>query len=320
MYNISRDAKQNRNDVINDRDGKQVSRFLMEEIFQTCESDAKTAELKPHNCYRDSNSTVYFNFPESWFNYPTLNKAIGLRRIDILPNYYNFEFNMEIFRKLDTDPDTDEGWGKPLFLHTLNHITPDMGIEDALSTLSVNINREIQEQIRDTKLTEDNDRWVHMNFSYEYDTNKAYIIWNPDVLATPGQTKTYYFKIVLGIAGEGFGKLMNYGFPLGIKTIMQPIIINIDDQFDLFKWTFTNVWNRQRLFVHASFVNYTSYQYLGRNGEFYYKPSKIYDFNNSSHQFYIEVSFDGVNKTPLHFQNIIIELALMLDSKRYQAE
>ena len=48
------------------------------------------------------------------------------------------------------------------------------------------------------------------------------------------------------------------------------------------EFEFQNVWNRESLFVHASFVNGTSFQVLSKNGEFYTKPSKMYRFNGNS--------------------------------------
>ena len=39
--------------------------------------------------------------------------------------------------------------------------------------------------------------------------------------------------------------------------------------------TFENVWDHANIFVRASFVNATSFQYLGRDGDFFHKPSKM---------------------------------------------
>ena len=83
---------------------------------------------------------------------------------------------------------------------------------------------------------------------------------------------------------------------------------------------FDNVWNREFLFVHASFVNGTSFNYLGRSGEFYPKPSKMYRFGGSSQQFYFELSYDG--RTPIQHTlgNFCIDLAFIYHDKDYQAE
>jgi hypothetical protein len=85
-------------------------------------------------------------------------------------------------------------------------------------------------------------------------------------------------------------------------------------------WVFNDVWNREELFLHASFVTYTAFQYLGRGGEFYTKPSKIYDFNFGQQQFWIQLSFDGSSLKKVYYENFIIELSLLLDSKNYQSQ
>jgi hypothetical protein len=84
--------------------------------------------------------------------------------------------------------------------------------------------------------------------------------------------------------------------------------------------TIQNVWNREFCFVHASFVNGTSFNYLGRSGEFYPKPSKMYRFGGSSQQFYFELSLDGRNPVPYVLGNFCIDLAFIYHDKDYQAE
>jgi hypothetical protein len=61
--------------------------------------------------------------------------------------------------------------------------------------------------------------------------------------------------------------------------------------------------------------------YLGRGGEFYTKPSKIYPFtSNGGDSFWVQPSFDGRTLNKLPYENFIIELALIVNSKRYQSE
>jgi hypothetical protein len=84
-------------------------------------------------------------------------------------------------------------------------------------------------------------------------------------------------------------------------------------------YTFRNVWNRKDLFLHASFVSNTTAGYLGRSGEFYPKPSKIYPLTDETN-FTIELSFDGHNKTTLHHENFMLELCFILDTDSYIAE
>ena len=86
------------------------------------------------------------------------------------------------------------------------------------------------------------------------------------------------------------------------------------------KYDFPGVWNREFLFVHASFVNGTSFNYLGRSGEFYTKPSKMYKFGGSSQQFYFELSFDGIHPVKDKIGVFCIDLAYIYHDRDYQAE
>jgi hypothetical protein len=78
---------------------------------------------------------------------------------------------------------------------------------------------------------------------------------------------------------------------------------------------FRNVWNRRVLFIHASFVTSSSQGYLGRGGEFYTQPNKLYYADFPSRQFYLEVSLDGYHPVPLPNENFIVELVFMIDEQ-----
>ena len=80
------------------------------------------------------------------------------------------------------------------------------------------------------------------------------------------------------------------------------------------------MWNREFLFVHASFVNGTSFNYLGRSGEFYPKPSKMYKFAGGSNRFYFQLSYDG--RTPIKDKvaDFCIDLAYIYYDKNYNAK
>jgi hypothetical protein len=85
--------------------------------------------------------------------------------------------------------------------------------------------------------------------------------------------------------------------------------------------TFNNIWNRkpEQLYFHASFVNHTQFNYLGKAEEFYTKPSKIYSADNLSMDFYFWLSTDIMHPICLPYERFIIELAFIIDSKDYQS-
>jgi hypothetical protein len=104
-------------------------------------------------------------------------------------------------------------------------------------------------------------------------------------------------------------------------------LLNVpDDRIDLYfpstdagTFVFRQVWNRRDLFLHASFVSNTTAGYLGRSGEFYPKPSKIYPLADEN-TFSVELSFDGHRKVCLYHENFMLELVFILDTDSYIAE
>ena len=128
-----------------------------------------------------------------------------------------------------------------------------------------------------------------------------------------GETHYFAFEISnLNSDAERFFKKANAELP---------VYTEVSNQADgTSRYDFPGVWNREFLFVHASFVNGTSFNYLGRSGEFYPKPSKMYRFGGSSQQFYFELSYNG--RTPIkdRLGVFTIDLAFIYHDKDYQAE
>ena len=77
--------------------------------------------------------------------------------------------------------------------------------------------------------------------------------------------------------------------------------------------TFDNVWDRKTLYIHSDVVNNTNYLLMDREGTFYRKPSKIYQYNYNGNVFRIWLSFDGKTKANLRYENVEIALAFFAD-------
>jgi hypothetical protein len=105
-------------------------------------------------------------------------------------------------------------------------------------------------------------------------------------------------------AGVDFWKLLNTPPPAGATPFAA-------------SHTFKSVWDRKTLFLHASFVTTTTSGYLGRGGEFYPKPNKMYRCGTPD--FIIETSLDGYHPVPLPYENWILELSCILDADDYQS-
>jgi hypothetical protein len=313
LYKLGSEAKMNRTNVLNDRDSKQVSKFVMEEIYQSKECPTKFAlpipVPNPHHAYKEGDR-FYFNFPEPWFNMPTLNKAVGLRRIATRPRAYDQHIEFYIMR----DDTGSSVWNEQILIDIFVHVRPTDDIETAMSNICLTINRAIKTQVGKHPEYQLPEEWPSLYFIYDEDEYRADILWTTG----DGFLRTKDFRIVL--AGMNDEEWM-YMFNLE-SFAWTTLNIDLVGAESTWIWCqYLNVWDRRELFIHASFVTYTSFQYLGRTGEFYTKPSKIYDFQNSaSRLFYFQVSFDGMNTINLRHEYFIVELSLILDSRRYQSE
>lgn len=76
---------------------------------------------------------------------------------------------------------------------------------------------------------------------------------------------------------------------------------------------FSNVWDHLKLYFHADFCHPTQYAFLAERSDFFYEPSKIYQYNPSSSHFKVWVSLDGKTKFLLHHTQFRIELSYILN-------
>lgn len=270
----------NRVNVMNDTNGsKGICKYVNDEIYN---SKACFNKSNPQGAYY-SQGKYYFDFPTIWYNANSVNKAIGLRSINVYPKPYNFLYKLEIDNVFIGDvPKTYE---KNLIFIA----DPKKNTEEIISGMAYQMNQFIKEKKLDTKI----------GITYFYTQyNEVLFILNYFT-----EDKDIYIKITN--PNDSFIKFFgeaNY---------------ELDDCLII---KFKNVWNRRDLFIHASFVNYTSYNYLGKDGEFYPKISKIYDFNYNPQKFYFEISFDGMNPVIFDQVDFLVGICFIVDEKKYNGE
>jgi hypothetical protein len=83
-------------------------------------------------------------------------------------------------------------------------------------------------------------------------------------------------------------------------------------------FTFPNPWNRRDIYFHASFVSHTAFNYLGKAGDFYMEPNKLYNADGIGQELFFELSFDGMTPVDLPYEDFDIDLSLIVDTKTAQ--
>ena len=282
------------------------SKYMLEEIYfsdlcgdvENKDANGKIIGINPQKAWFD-NGKYRFQFPPLWYQSTCNNKAIGLRSITLVPDTVRFRTNVFIYKNNSDDPEVDDWQEIDNFRVTIQEF-PDAGILYVISDFLGLIKNRVEKDLRDEPIAFD--------WGYNYRDQELYIsITSKDDI----HARKYGMRFVVDRDYEdesqcGIIELLNTTYEY-LETIRT--------EFD-----FQNVWNRESLFVHASFVNGTSFQVLGKNGEFYTKPSKMYRFNGNSPDFYFELSYDGIHPIPHKFARFIVQLAYIYNDADYMAE
>ena len=274
--------------LINGREGRGVSRYMLEEVYFS-EVATEDSTHNPQNArYEPDTGRWYFNFPDMWYNNLSNNKAIGLRKIDVVPRPMFWSFRLELSYYTGGRVVTR---GSNIILT----FTPQDSTDVIMQSLS---NRLGQAAYKITNVS------ITFDWSYDWRTGVA------SIELLPPDNDNYSFNII-----NMSGHMQTFFHCDEIKGVPPTAT-----EHGTIKYTFSNIWNRQFAFLHASFVTGTSFNYLGRSGEFYPKPSKMYPASHSTQQFYFELSFDG--RTPVKFKDLMfmIDLAYIYYDKDYNAE
>lgn len=297
----------NRVNVLNDSNGsKGICKYVNDEIYNSrvCLSAKESLEEitinghksftqkiinNPQQAYYDDGK-YYFDFPSIWYNANSVNKAIGLRFIEIYPKPLTLKWTCTATYQALLESHSTEISKTRDFIFVANRT---MNTEEIISGMTYELNQWL--------ISEHMEKYFKFYYTYDVDNKVCFKVLGKS---------SFQYGFEMDNINQNFKDF--FGNPYTSKKK--------DSEYTTTYW-YLNVWNRKDLFVHASFVNYTSFNYLGKNGEFYPKISKIYDFTFNSQKFFFEVSYDGMN--PIKNQNqvdFLIGLCLIVDEKKYNGE
>ena len=291
------------NNIISGKPFKSTNKYMLEEVYF---SDAcKNVNFNPQNA-KFVDGKYYYDLPALWYNTLDINKAIALRKIDLRAETLNINFDILVQREL-----VSAGAGAERKIPIKVIVQPGMSAYTILKDICMQVNRYISEKGFKTWGSEPA-KTVRMEPIYNYDDSTATL----KLERAYGEegAETHHFSFEITNLNEDAIKFFKWGQN-------QKVAEKATKQKDgTIEYVFNNVWNREFLFVHASFVNGTSFNYLGRSGEFYPKPSKMYKFGGSSQQFYFQLSYDGMHPITDQIGVFCIDLAFIYHDKDYQAE
>ena len=291
--------------LINGREGRGVNRYMLEEVYfsEACENTESGKMYNPQNArYEPSTGRWYFNFPDMWYNNLSTSKAIGLRKIDVIAKPLFLEFDLTMYR-------IDDIVGSSVIPETY-HMVVQVPINESTDDVCCRMTNVCTSTLRSDLQNLGNVADLTFTWTYDHKDQKLTAKFYPGLELEA----TYAWGFGLFNMNQDMQDFLNW--ESSDRFGEEPKAA----EYGTMEFTFTTVWNRQTIFFHASFVTGTSFNYLGRSGEFYPKPSKMYPASHSSQQFYFEVSFDGMH--PVKFMNFLffIDLAYIYYDKNYNGD
>ena len=304
--------KTNISRIISGKPDRGLNKYMLEEVYFS-DSCFNKDQYNPQNA-RFVNGKYYYDLPDFWYNHLSNNKAIALRKIDIHAPSMNISVDFNICR-LDVANATQEA----RTIHVSLSIPPNQSTYSVITQIAREVNKGLSPSSAQ-RWTNEPYNTVQMEAVYTFENYTAWLGLNRSFLY--GQNPNdYHYSLSLTNFNADFMALFHLpSYRPDTEPTELPFIPPSLEADGTMYYEFENVWNREFCFVHASFVNGTSFNYLGRSGEFYPKPSKMYRFGGSSQQFYFELSYDG--RTPIKYPlgNFCIDLAFIYHDKDYQAE
>ena len=231
-----------------------------------------------HHADTTESSGYQFEYPVSWTGDQSTQKVIGVRRISYKPASIDLAFRIDILQKqipcifVFTDQNTFEECIHLIHAEINNKLEAEglearcvMRYDKDLGTFSMWFNDPL---IGATPFT--------LKFAYGDD-----VVYNPDVAEFSSGEYVHY--------KSEFLKLFN-------QRVTDEAIRSVYAYKDAIgRIDFTNVWNRDNFYCHASFSD-SPRRIIGINKDFWPTPSVFYDYSDNSNDFNLWFTTDTVHR------------------------
>jgi len=248
------------------------------EVFYTS-ADNHCPEFDPHVGYE-------LDYPVRWLNDPSMNKCIGVRRLDATATHHTFAL------KFDADDVIIDQ--ENLIVTVRNETT----LLDVMGYLC------------------DNVKYVSSTGETEYEYHFAYT-YNDDGTLSMYLQDSSGDNIKFSITYPDKDSNGNKNIQEFLKFLNQEVT---EENYNMLKnesevKTFKNVWNRETIAFHASFSN-SKYGFIGLNKDFYQKISLLYNAPSTNGSFNVWFTSDGKNPILPRYAFIVIQLSFIVNMNK----
>ena len=244
----------------------------------------------------DKNSGFTFDYPMRWLNDASDFKAIGIRRLNVIPTSHVIGLWANIKYQYTSDSSLVELPPCPLPLSILSENTFEEIVHNIIVALNTHIGNNDQ-----------GDKVISFMYKFDYKTGDFTLsLTCPDALEV----------LEYNIEGDTYGSTADANLNFFLKFLNQErteenraILTNYSNSK-----SFHNVWDRSSLQFHASFSN-NRRSFIGLNKDFYENPSVFYDPPTNSSNFWIRFTTDGVHQILPRYCRFYIGLCFVRNYK-----
>ena len=267
-----------------------------------CEYNYTNADI--HNPNVQPSDGYQFEYPVNWAGDPSTHKVIGLRRINYRATSVNIAFNFVVKYTPAPTEEEEEAADQEETIPIVACYTSENTFEECWTDMM----RQIDKKLSDDSLQ----NTIKAVQSYNKDTGECSIRFEStgDYLAFKlgfiygndceyDHTAANHYKDTSKIFYKcEFLKLFNQ--QINKENVDKLVLHNVDpsdytDINDTKALTFTNVWNRDAFYCHASFSD-SPRKIIGINKDFWMTPSVFYEYSDNSNDFNIYFTTDTVHR------------------------
>lgn len=236
-----------------------------------------------------------FDYPQRWLNDQSDYKAIGIRRLQVIPTSHVFTIVINIKWKK-----TEEEEGLTDYFQETLEIISENSFEEIIHKLVSDFRNVILYRSQTITTTPN----ISLMYNYDYRTGDF-------VLFIDRNDETSYDYLTFNIAQdsgnnlESFAKFLNQDWNDEVKANLE--------NYDEVK-VFSNVWDRSTLQFHASFSD-NRRGFIGLNDDFYQNPSVFYDPPSNTFNFWIKFTTDGIHQILPLYSRFYIGLCFVRNYK-----
>ena len=228
-----------------------------------------------------------FKYPQRWLSDPSLNKAIGIRRLNIIPTSHTFTLTLSVTKPREAGAGTSPS---PRTLHV--RVMRSNTTEEILSYICEQFTAMYKS---DNKYTLTYTLYDDGSLEFE-----CYLITS--------NVNAYSCEFTLNDDEEGnciyeFLRFLNQE----TNTANQQILTRSSKSKK-----FDNVWDRSHIEFHASFSD-AKYGFIGCNNDFYYKPNVLFNPPTDGPVFKIRFTIDGKKPILPRYCRFIVQLTFILN-------